>query len=135
MCGRRFTNRNQWHSCGHFSIEDHLIGTSPQVRKLFEAFHNAVEECGPVELAPTKTRIGFQVRMIFAAVMLRKAWLSGHLILSRRIESPRFTRIESLSPKGHVHHFKLRSLEEIDDEFKMLLREAYLMGRQDHIAG
>jgi hypothetical protein len=66
--------------------------------------------------------------------MLRKAWLNGHLVLTRRIENPRFTRIESLTTKGHVHHVKIRSPEEIDDEFKMWLREAYLAGRQEHLA-
>ena len=81
----------------------------------------------------TKTRIGIQVRMIFAAVMPRKRYLLGHLVLTRKVESPRFTRIGSVSPRGHVHHFELHRLDEIDEEFEELIAESYRVGCQEHL--
>jgi DNA-directed RNA polymerase subunit RPC12/RpoP len=98
-CGRRFANRNQSHSCGHCTIKQHLKGKSPHVTALYKRFLELVRQCGSVILAPTKTRIGFQVRMIFAAVSLKQGGLACHVVLSRRLENPRFTRVESTSPR------------------------------------
>jgi hypothetical protein len=132
-CGRPFANRNQPHSCGAATVEAHLRGRSERVVALFRAFEAAVRECGPVVLAPARTRVGFQVRMIFAAVSARADRLDGHVVLARRLESPRFTRIESLSPRNHVHHFRLRDAAELNDEFRSFLRESYAVGEQRHL--
>ena len=64
---------------------------------------------------------------------MRADRLDGHVVLARRVEHPRFTRIESLSPRNHVHHFRLRDPAEIDDEVRAWLREAYAVGEQKHI--
>jgi hypothetical protein len=133
-CGRRFANRNQTHSCGHYSVKKHLKGKRPHVIALYEELAERVEQCGPVTLAPTKTRIGFQVRMIFAAVSLREGSLYCHVVLSRRLENPRFTRIQSLSPRNHVHHFRVQSTEELDHEVAAWLQEAYKVGEQKHLS-
>jgi hypothetical protein len=84
--------------------------------------------------APTKNRVGFQVRMIFAAVTVRKTGLACHVVLSRRRENPRFTRIDSISPGNHIHHFRIRSMDELDDEVASWLQEAYLVGEQKHLS-
>lgn len=84
-------------------------------------------------LAPTKTMIGFQVRMAFADLMLRKTWLDAYVVLARRIENPRFTKILSISPRNHVHYFRIRSIEELDEEVEGWLREAYAVGEQKHL--
>jgi len=67
-CGRRFAHSNQSHSCGPYSVESFLEGKRPAVVELFTSFVEVVRSCGPVALAPAKTRIGFQARLIFAAV-------------------------------------------------------------------
>ena len=56
-----------------------------------------------------KTRIAFQVRMSFAAVMLKQGWIDGHIVLARRVDLPRFRQIESISPRNRVHAFQLSS--------------------------
>jgi len=81
-----------------------------------------------VKLAPTKTRIGFQARMLFAAVSLRENSLDCHVVLWRRLENPRFVRIESLTPRIHVHHFRIQSGKELDYEVASWLQEAYKVG-------
>ncbi len=130
-CGRQFVNRNQPHSCGRYTVEAHLEGKSPHVVALYERLATLARACGPILLAPAKTRIGFQVRMIFAAVTLRQNELRAHVVLARRLENPRFTRIESLSPRSHVHHFRIHSLDELDDEVAAWLCEAYRWGRRN----
>ena len=132
-CRRQFANRNQTHSCGRFTEADRLARMTPHVRALYDGFARLVGECGPYVLAPAKTRIGFQVRMIFADVVPQKASLHAYVILARRLEHPRFTRIESLGPRSHVHHFLIRRADELDDDVRAWLREAYAVGEQRHL--
>ena len=132
-CGRDFANRNQAHSCGRHSLARHFEGKPAAIRILFDAVAAAIAELGPVRVIPEKTRIAFQVRMSFAQVTPRRQWLDGHVVLARRLDSPRFRRIESISPRNHVHAFRLQHLAEIDDEFIEWLREAYRVGEQKHL--
>ncbi len=132
-CGRPFANRNQPHSCVAATVESHLAGKGEWAAALYRRFAALVDEaCGPVILAPAKTRIGFQARMIFAAVTVHRARLDGHVVLARRLDHPRFRRIDSLSPRNHVHHFRFTTPDEIDAEVAAWLREACAVGRQEH---
>ncbi len=132
-CGRQFANRNQSHSCGSYTVKKYLKGKSPAAQAIYARFVELVNKCGPVILAPTKTRIGFQVKVIFASVSLMEDALEGHVVLARRLENPRFVRIESISPRNHVHHFRIQSAEELDDEVFSWLQEAYKVGEQKHL--
>lgn len=132
-CGRRFANRNQSHFCGHYTLREHLRGRTPQALAVYHGFVKLARRCGPFAILPEKTRIAFQVRMSFAAVSFRRDGLNGHVVLARRLENPRFTRIETISPRNHVHSFKLRSLSELDAELLTWLREAYRVGKQLHL--
>jgi hypothetical protein len=133
LCGRHFANRKQWHSCGRFNLDEHLKDKNPKVVALFRGFERLVRRCGRVTLCPVKTRVGFKARMTFAAVSLKKRWLDAHVCLARRLANPRFTRIESLSPRNHVHCFRIHSLNELDKEVAGWLRQAYQVGLQEHL--
>ena len=132
-CGRRFANRNQSHACGRHTLASHFVGKPKTIRVLFEAVRAAVRRNGPVMVLPEKTRIAFQVRMSFAQVTPRTGWLDGHVVLARRLEHPRFRRIDTISPRNHVHHFRLFSVTDVDEEFAAWLREAYAVGKQEHL--
>lgn len=80
-----------------------------------------------------KTRIALHVRMSFAAFMPRRSWLNGHLVLARRIDSPRFGKVEVYSPRNVLHAFRLNSPDQVDDEFASWLIEAYRVGEQRHL--
>ena len=133
-CGRLFANRNQSHFCSHYTLRQHLAGKTPQAIALFREFAKLVKRCGPVRTLPEKTRVAFQVRMSFAAVSLRRDRLIGHVVLARRMENPRFTKIEYISPRNHVHSFCFHSRKELDREVLAWLREAYQVGQQRHLS-
>jgi uncharacterized protein DUF5655 len=133
-CGREFANRNQSHACGRHDLEHHFEDKPPAIRALFDAIVDAVRTIGPVEVLPEKTRIAFHVRMSFAQVTPRRRWLDGHVVLARRRESPRFRRIETFSPRNHLHAFRIETLEDIDAEFRDWLAEAYAVGEQRHLS-
>jgi endogenous inhibitor of DNA gyrase (YacG/DUF329 family) len=131
-CRRPFANRNQSHACGQHDLEHHFSGKSPKVRELFDAVVAAMRRIGPVRVLPEKTRIAFQVRMSFAQVTPKSRWLDGHVVLARRLEHPRFRRIQTISPRNHVHSFRLTSRRDIDADFRSWLEEAYEVGKQSH---
>ncbi|HSO51912.1 MAG TPA: DUF5655 domain-containing protein, partial [Actinomycetes bacterium] len=79
------------------------------------------------------TRIAFQVRMSFAAFSLRRPWVDGHVVLARRLQHPRFRRVETFSPRNHLHQFRLEHLDEVDEEVAAWLAEAYRVGEQRHL--
>ena len=133
-CGRAFANRNQSHACGRYDLEHHFVGKPPELRALFDAVVAAIRVLGPVEILPEKTRIAFHVRLSFAQVTPRKRWLDGHVVLARRLESPRFRAVQTFSPRNHVHVFRLETLDDIDAEFRAWMAEAYAVGEQRHLA-
>ena len=133
-CKRVFANRNQTHTCaGLHDLEHHFVNREPIVRELFDLVAEAVHAIGPVIVLPEKTRIAFQVRMSFAQVTPRRQWLDGHVVLARRLEHPRFRKIETFSTRNHVHHFRPTQPADIDDTFRQWLREAYTVGEQRHL--
>jgi len=132
-CEREFANRNQSHACGRYELEAHFRGKPLHIRALFDRVVAVIEAIGPVRILPEKTRIAFQTRMSFAQVATRRGWLDGHVVLARRLESPRFRRIETFSPRNHLHAFRLIEEADIDDEFRAWMAEAYRVGNQEHL--
>ena len=133
-CGRGFANRNQSHFCSHVRLDEHLKGRELNVVATFERLLAAARKNGPVTVLPEKTRIAFQVRMSFAAFTLRRRWVDGHVVLARRLESPRFRRIDYISPRNQVHVFRLEQPDDVDREVEAWLAEAYSVGEQKHLS-
>jgi len=133
-CARTFANRNQSHACSPLGdLDRHFAGSAPEVRAAFDAVLAAVRALGPVEVLAEKTRIALHARMSFAAFMPRRRWLNGHLVLARRVDSPRFPRVDEYSPRNVVHAFRLASPADVDEQFTAWLGEAYAVGRQEHL--
>jgi hypothetical protein len=133
-CGRQFANRNQSHACGRHPLASHFAGKPKAVRAIFDKLLKIAKQNGPVIVLPEKTRIAFQVRMSFAAFVIRRNWVDGHVVLARRLENPRFRRLETFSPRNHLHAFRFEHVDEIDDEVAAWFAEAYRVGEQRHLA-
>src|SRR5437867_4118218 len=109
-CSRTFANLNQSHFCGsRKSLEAHFHGKPPELKRLFRELLASIRECGPVTVLSEKTRIAFHRRMSFMVVSVQQSALRGHFVLAERVEHPRFLRIETFSPRNHVHQFRLTS--------------------------
>lgn len=132
-CGQAFSTRDQWHSCGSFELAPLFERCEPLVRRLYDDFLAAARAHGPVTVIPQKSRIALQVRMRFAALMPQKRALKGHLVLAQRRESPRFEKVETYSPRNHLHVFRLVSEDDLDAEFRARIAEAYEVGCQRHL--
>jgi uncharacterized protein DUF5655 len=131
-CGQTFVSRNMPHSCQVIELDEHFAGCEPNVRATFDALLAALP--GPVTVNPTKSRISLQARMRFAAVERpRKRHFNAHLVLTRHIDSDRFTRVEFLEPYYHLHRLRLEDPEDVDAELRGWLAEAYDVGMQRHL--
>ena len=131
-CGRTFANRNQTHTCGLHSLESHFRGKTPEIRALYDAFVAMLGECGPVTVLPEKTRIAFHARMSFAQVTPKQRWIDGHFVLARAVKDPAFRKVETFSPRNHVHHFRLHRMGDVG-KLRRFAAEAYAVGRQEHL--
>lgn len=132
-CRRKFANRNQSHACGRYTLAHHFRGKPAAIRALFDEVVSIIRAIGPVVVLPEKTRIAFQVRMSFAQVTPRRGWLDGHVVLARRLEHPRFRKVQTFSPRNHLHEFRLTGPGDIDTDFRAWMAEAYEVGCQQHL--
>ncbi len=124
-CGAKFVQRNLSHSCGRHSIDDFLAGRGPQGRTLFTRFAELIAKCGPHDIAPAKTRVAFMARVRFASVnRVTDEAICVHLVLPRKLESSRFSRIDRVG-KVYVHHLRLERDGDFDSELQEWLRESY----------
>jgi hypothetical protein len=126
-CGRTFANRNQSHACGRHTLDAHFAGKSEEVRRIYDAFLELLERCGPVTVLPEKTRIAFHVRMSFAQLTVRRDRVLGHFVLAREVPDPAISRIEFFSRRNIVHHFRLERSDQVE-RLGAFAREAYEVG-------
>ena len=131
-CGHRFVTQNLWHSCGHYSLNDHFVNKDPLVRELFDALTKQIRRYGPVTIYAQKTRIVFQVRVRFVSVTSRKRWLDCTVWLKRRADHPLLRRLEFLPPYNYIHHFRLTEKVQID-QIEPLFHESYAIGCQEDL--
>jgi hypothetical protein len=123
-CRRQFKNRNQAHSCGQFTVEQLLDGKPSEVAELYERLVDVICRCGEVVIAPTKTRVLFKVRTVFASVAVSKNWLDVLFVLGRRLKHRRIKKAQKEYP-GIVHSLRIEKIEDLDDHLTGWLREAY----------
>jgi hypothetical protein len=111
-------------------LESHFVDR-PRARQFFDAYRAAVESQGPTTISVSKTRIELMTRARFTAVVVRRDYLKATLWMKRRVDSPRFTKIEQLGRHDWLHHFEVHDESEIDDELLALVRESRSVGDQD----
>ena len=123
-CRRQFKNRNQRHSCGHFTVEQLLDGKPPEIIELFQRLADLIQRCGDVFVAPTKTRVLFKVRTVFASVAVSKNWLDVVFVLGRHLKHRRIKKAQKEYP-GIVHFLRIEKAEDLDADLVGWLQEAY----------
>jgi hypothetical protein len=133
-CGNKFVTRNLWHSCVTVPLDRHFTG-KPRARQLFDAYVAALRRSGEITVVSSKTRIAFMTRVRFAGCQVRKDWLMAGFWLTRKVESPRFAKVEYLGPKAWVYSVPIRDEGDLNDELLGWLQEARMVGDQEHLGG
>lgn len=134
-CKKKFVTRNLWHSCRRFTISQFLEGKGPRARALFNEFGKLVRRCGPVELSPSKTSVGFMVQVRFAGVVrVSERGMTVSIGLPRRLSHVRIQPVEHPDSNWYVHYVRITKAVELDRELLGWLRESYrMMGEQLHL--
>ena len=126
-CGRPFAQLDQSHSCGRELVRRYLDGKPRHALVMYRRFAELIRGCGPVAIVASRTGIAFHVRSAFAAIdSLTANALSAHVVLRRRYDHPRFTRVQVRSPQHQLHYFRAATPDELDEEVATWLGEAYL---------
>ena len=131
-CGREFANRNQWHSCGKYSVEAALAGSSPEIRAFYMQVIEMVATCGEFEIAAVKTRVLLKVVSVFAALDPKRRWLDLEILLPRQSDNARFRRVVQASASNYGHVLRLESPGDLDAELQEWLCEAYSAREMHH---
>ena len=120
-----------WHSCARYTVDAFFAGKDVQARELFDAYVSFLRGIGDFVVDPNKTRIAFQNRGRFATVQrVRRDGLVIGFWLKRPVDNARFLRVERIPPNNYVYSLLLRGPEDLDDELRSWLREAYRVGNQ-----
>lgn len=127
-CDAKLVSPNMWHSCGQYSLGDLFSRSEPEVFYLFERLAEFISKFGSIIITPQKTRVTFQARVRFISVYPRKNYILVGIWLKRRIDSPRFSKVEDYGSVGFVHYCKLHRESEMDDELREWVKESYEVG-------
>jgi Domain of unknown function (DUF5655) len=114
-----------WHACGDHTVERFLEGKGSRARELFDGFETLIAACGPYEVAPAKTRVAFMARVRYASVnALSDRGMSIHFGLPAPLHHARIRRVERIG-NWFVHHVRITTPEQLDEELLGWLRESY----------
>ncbi|MFX0099657.1 MAG: DUF5655 domain-containing protein [Candidatus Hodarchaeota archaeon] len=126
VCMRHFSRKNQFHSCMLYSInEHHLKGVNQDVKSLYNAFVAILNEFGTVTLEPLKTIIAAKKNSQFCSIKVQKSGLKIAFRMFSLAQSPRFSNT-SQQDRMFYYEVKIKSKEDMDDELKAWLKQAYL---------
>jgi hypothetical protein len=111
---------------------DEFFAGQPESRRIFDALSAVVSTIGQAEIRVSKSQVAFARCRIFARTWMPSAYLgSGHapLVLTlgfrRRDASPRWKQIVEPRPGCFTHHLELHSVEDIDEQVRGWLEEAW----------
>ncbi|MGH8928801.1 MAG: DUF5655 domain-containing protein [Acidimicrobiia bacterium] len=128
-CDARLASRNLAHACGPHGVDGFIAGKGQRALALWNRLVETVQRCGPFDYAPAKTRVAFMVRVRFLAVTaLSDRGMTFHLWLRQPVESPRFFRVDRLTPKASIHWVRVGEPSEIDDELRGFICMSYRIG-------
>jgi len=114
---------------------DHLVGMPERSVALYHAFVGLIAACGDYTVSPSKTSITFKgARRGFAGARPDNKGLVGYLDLQRAVTDRRITSVSPYTKRLFVHHYRIRELAELDDDFAAWVREAYAVGQGAHLA-
>ena len=125
-CGRRFGRRNQSHECAPAMTLDEYLATGPAFEPpIVRAVIDHLESLGPVHVEPVS--IGILVKRSRTFVELRPMvrWEALWIGLNRSLLNERIAR-RLRSGSRTFHAVNLRTAEEVDDDVRSWLTEAYL---------
>lgn len=104
---------------------------SPDGLRLYEAVKQAVGDVGEASVRVTKSQIAFRRRKGFLYLWRPGQYVTSDVpavlsvVLPHEVTSPRIKQVAHPSSTVWMHHIELHQIEEIDDEVRGWLAEAF----------
>jgi hypothetical protein len=125
-CGREFANRNQAHVCAPgCSVDECFEGRPPVQREIYEEVVEYLESLGPVHLDVVRVGVFVKSDRKVGEIRPMARALSLELLLPRSVDSPRVLRRMPVSAGTTWHVVRLTGVEQVDEELRDWLTEAY----------
>ena len=126
-CGRHFRRKGQSHECSPaMSIEEYFSTGPPHERPIFEAVMAHLDTVGPVHVEPVSVGIFLKRAQTFAQLRPKDRWVALSFWLPRREQHPTIVRKVEQHHGRFWHVANLRTPEDLDDQLRGWLTEAYL---------
>ena len=124
-CGREF-GKKRAHVCApSVSVDGYFASRPPHEREIFEALREHIESLGPVIVEAVGVGIFFKTTRNIAELRPKSRWMDLSFGLNRRLQHQRISRtIPTNGPRTH-HALRITSPEDIDDDVRSWLTEAY----------
>lgn len=124
-CDREFVRPNTSHVCIPGCSVEETFADRPEQRPIYEAVAAYVRSLGPVHEDAVRVGVFLKVRAKLAELRPKSRWLSLELVLPRQADSARFSRVLRMTSDKYVHVIRLASVDDVDDEVRNWLTEAY----------
>ncbi|NHM33710.1 DUF5655 domain-containing protein [Neobacillus terrae] len=106
--------------------EDELFSNkASNVHKIYSEILDLLKEIGPFEIEFKKTSIHLLNKSSFGGVHPKKKWLDFNLVTNQQIEHEKITKIEQVSKNRFHNNFRFHSIDDLNQEFLVLLKESY----------
>jgi hypothetical protein len=106
-----------------------LIEKSQFVLDLYHHLLSELNKIGPIQEKRKLTSVSFENRNTFASTMIRNSSIKLVLRTNHRISNPRILNTERVSERFFDHTILLNSKNDVDDELKKWLEDAYKTGK------
>lgn len=125
-CERQFSRTNQGHECAPaMSLEEYFSTGPGRERPIFEAVMAHLKSVGPIHIEPVSVGIFLKRARSFAQLRPMQKWVALSFSLSRVVSHPLITR-KVVTYSGRAYHVvNLCGPEDVDDDIRGWLTEAY----------
>ena len=125
-CGRQFGRNRQSHECAPAMTLTEYFSTGPPIEKpIFDVVMAHLDSIGPVHVEPVSVGIFFKQPRKFAQLRPMQKWVALSFSLPRRVDHRLMSRKPIAHGARHYHVVNLRRPEDLDDEIRGWLTEAY----------
>lgn len=107
------------------SVEYLFSDKAPIVYDIYVEILKRIKSIGPVIIEPKKTSIHLKSTSAFGGVHPKKNWLDFNLVIDHPLQSNHIIKVEQASKNRFHNYFRFNSIDDIDDDFIVLLRESY----------
>jgi len=123
-CNREFKNKNQDHTCGVFTVEN-VFGSFTEAFLLFEKLKEIITHFGEVKITPVKNAIMFSVQTNFLVLKPHRNYLAVEFTSIKNHNEFPVEKCVKITKTKYFHLLKIDSMEDIDEQLKNWLKEAY----------